>query len=482
VNKKKRLRVLYAASEVYPFAKSGGLADVGHGLPKALAEDSDVSVIMPLYAQVDRKRFGIKAVGSAFLIEMEAQRYEVQLHACEMDDITYYFVESEPLSRREYLYGPPEKGYEDNAVRFGLFCRAVLQWMKKSKEPFDLLHLNDWQTALCALLVREDAGCDVKTVFTIHNLAYQGVFGKETLRQLGLNEEYFTMDALEFYGRINLMKAGIAYADVLTTVSKTYAEEMLSQEFGFGLEGFLRMHRHKLRGILNGIDTDHFSPESDSALWENYDENALEKKRKNKKAYLKQLGIKGKKKPLFIFIGRLTVQKGVDLLTEALEAAAPLELNVALLGEGEGVYHRKLEALASRHKNIHLFFGYDESLSHRMYAAADFLLMPSLFEPCGLNQMIAMRYGAVPIVRSVGGLKESVKDIGDFEKKSEDSYGIRFEASDVAALRMAVGEALALYADKKKFKKIVRHNMVCDFSWKQSAASYKALYLNLLER
>jgi starch synthase len=481
VSKKKRLKILYVSSEVYPFAKSGGLADVGHGLPRAMAKKTDVSVILPLYAQVERERFGIEALGSPFKIEMGVQQYEVQLHACKMGKITYVFVESEPLSRREYLYGPPEMGYEDNALRFGLFCRAVLIWMKKSKEPFDILHLNDWQTALCALLVREDAGCDVKTVFTIHNLAYQGVFEKEALRQLGLSEAYFTMDALEYYGRINLLKAGIAFADAVTTVSRIYAEEILTPEFGFGLEGFLCAHRHKLSGILNGIDTDHFSPESDNVLWENYDENELAKKAENKKAYLKQVGLKGKKKPLFIFIGRLTAQKGVDILIEALDAAAELDWNIALLGEGEGLYHRKLETLASRHENIHLFFGYDEALSHRMYAAADFLLMPSHFEPCGLNQMIAMRYGAVPIVHSVGGLKESVQDIGDFNKKSAHGYGIRFDAPDTAALRAAFDDAVGLYADKKKFKKIIRHNMACDFSWKQSAASYLALYKRVME-
>jgi starch synthase len=481
MSKKKRLKILYVSSEVYPFAKSGGLADVGHGLPKTMAKKADVSVIMPLYAQLERERYGIEAVESPFPIEIGDGRYGVQLHACKMGKIRYYFVESEPLSRREYLYGPPESGYEDNALRFGLFCRAVHVWMKKSKEPFDILHLNDWQTALCALLVKEDAGCDVKTVFTIHNLAYQGVFEKEALQQLGLSDAYFTMDALEYYGQINLMKAGIAFADAVTTVSRIYADEILTPEFGFGLEGFLRVHWHKLSGIPNGIDTGHFSPESDNALWKNYDENALDKKTENKRAYLKQVGLKGKKKPLFIFIGRLTVQKGVDLLIEALDAAAELDCNIALLGEGEGAYHRKLEALASRHENIHLFFGYDESLSHRMYAAADFLLMPSLFEPCGLNQMIAMRYGAVPIVHSVGGLKESVQNISGFDKKSGHGYGILFEEPDAAALIRAVGDGLSLYADKKRLRKIIRHNMACDFSWKQSAASYLALYKSIME-
>lgn len=467
-----KAKLLFAASEVYPFAKSGGLADVAHSLPRALNRDYDLTVVMPLYRKVDRDRFGIAVLDECFDIVMGGVEYPVELYGCEYEGVHYRFIYSPLLCDREFLYGPPESGYDDNAVRFGIFNYAIVELLKR--ERYDIAHLNDWQSALSALLVDEAGEIETKTVFTIHNLAYQGTFEADMLQKLGLNESCFTMSGIEFYGQINFMKAGIAYADRVTTVSPTYAKEILTSEFGCGLEGFLLEHQYKLSGIVNGIDTEHFSPSDDRALTEPYSD--LTGKAVNKKAYLKEVTLKGLKRPLFIFIGRFTWQKGMELLIGTLPKIALMECNIAILGEGEGKYHEDLKAIADEHTNIHLEFGYDESLSHRMYAAADFLLMPSLFEPCGLNQIIAMHYGAAPVVHHVGGLVDTVQPDKEFDPASADGYGVVFTRPTERSFGNALQRADELYADKRRYNRITKHNMECDFSWQESAKSYRALY------
>jgi len=471
-------KLLFAASEVYPFAKSGGLADVAHSLPRALSTEYDVRVIMPLYQFVDRGLFGIKSLGEPFDVFMGGIVYPVELYACNYEGLEYRFVYSPLLCDREFLYGPPDSGYEDNAMRFGLFNYAMLALLKREK--YAIAHLNDWQSALLPLLLNKEKTIQTKTLFTIHNLAYQGTFEMAALKTLGIDDAYATMDGLEFYGQINFMKAGIAYADAITTVSPTYANEILTAEFGCGLEGFLQHHRSKLVGIVNGIDTEHFSPSEDKALVSTYVD--LRGKAVNKSAYLKETGLKGPRKPLFIFIGRFTWQKGMDLLIEALSKIASQECNISILGEGEERYHAALKTIADTHDNIHLEFGYDESLSHRMYASADFLLMPSLFEPCGLAQMIAMHYGQIPVVHHVGGLADTVHHYKEFDAKRAEGYGIVFSKPSSASFLEAVDEALVLYETKARYNKIVKHNMLCDFSWQESAGSYLRLYEKMTEK
>ncbi len=467
-----RQRLLFAASEVYPFAKSGGLADVAHSLPRALSTMYDVHVMMPLYQFVDRKLFGIKPLGTSFEVVMGGVTYSVEIYGCTYEGISYRFIYAPLLCDREYLYGTAEKAYDDNALRFGLFSAAIVAYVREEK--YDLVHLNDWQSALVALWIAEDSSLNTKTLFTIHNLAYQGTFEWNVLEKLGLDERYFSMDGLEFYGQVNFMKAGIAYADKITTVSPTYAKEILTSAFGCGLEGFLKHHRNKLTGIVNGIDTEHFSPSKDKALINPYTD--LTGKLINKKAYLKAIGCQGIKKPLFVFVARFTSQKGMDILIEALPKLASHQCNISILGQGELNYHDQLKAITWEYNNVHLEFGYDEALSHRMYAAADFLLMPSLFEPCGLNQMIAMHYGAIPVVHHVGGLVDTVHSLKYFDPKSEYGYGIIFTKPTARALLNAFGHALALYENKRTYNKITKHNMKCDFSWQESAKSYHELY------
>ena len=472
-----KLRLLFAASEVYPFAKSGGLADVAHSLPRALSSDLDVHVVMPLYQFVERERFNIVALGEHFDVMMGGVLYPVELYGCEYEGLDYRFIYSPLLSDREFLYGPPESGYEDNAIRFGIFNYAILALLKR--HTYDIAQMNDWQCALVPLLIKDDKTIQTKTLFTIHNLAYQGTFESSAFKALGIDDEHFTMDGIEFYGQVNFMKAGIAYADAITTVSPTYAKEILTSEFGCGLEGFLKQHRSKLVGIVNGIDTEHFSPSKDRALAVPYTD--LTGKAVNKKAYLKEVGLKGAKKPLFIFIGRFTWQKGMDLLIESLPKLASLECNIAILGEGEVKYNSELKSIAAECSNVHLGFGYDESLSHRMYAAADFLLMPSLFEPCGLNQMIAMHYGAMPVVHHVGGLADTVHTDKKFDTKRNDGYGVLFTRPTERSFTNAVLYSVELYGNKRYYSKITKHNMACDFSWNESARSYGELYRKIMQ-
>lgn len=471
------LKLLFAASEVYPFAKSGGLADVAHSLPRALSQGAEVDVVMPLYQFVTREKFGIVPLDETFEVSMGSERYPVELYGCRFEGVNYIFVYSPLLSDREYLYGSPENGYEDNAIRFGIFNHAIVALLKRGH--YAIAHLNDWQCGLVPLLVADEPSIRVKTLYTIHNLAYQGTFEKEAMYRLGIGEQHFTIDGIEFYGQISFMKAGIGYADHVTTVSPTYAKEILTRQFGCGLEGYLRSLRHKLTGIVNGIDTEHFSPSDDTALVQPYSD--LAGKALNKKVFLQERGLKGVRKPLFVFIGRFTWQKGMDLLIESLPKIAATECNIAILGEGEQQYHDPLKEIAREHHNIHLEFGYDEGLSHRMYAAADFLLMPSLFEPCGLNQMIAMHYGAMPIVHSVGGLVDTVHPAKQFKPMNSGGFGILFSKPTQRSLVTAVGNAQALYADRRRCNRIAQHNMGCDFSWEESARHYEALYHMMLE-
>ena len=467
--------LLFCASEVYPFAKTGGLADVSHSLPRALQDSYELKVVMPLYSLIDRKKYAIKSLNKSFSISMNDIDYEVELFGCTYKGLEYIFIYSTLLCDREFLYGTPTSGYPDNALRFTIFCRGIVELLRAN--TYDIVHLNDWQTALVPLLLQEESEINTKTLFTIHNLAYQGLFSYETLSEIAIDSKYFTIDVLEFYGQMNFMKAAIAYSDAVTTVSQSYADEILTATFGCGLDGFLRSHKNKLTGIINGIDSEHFTPSKDKLL--EYPFTNLTEKKLNKKSYLKEKNLKGITKPLFIFIGRFTSQKGVDLLIESLEEIALNDCNIAILGDGEIQYQEKIKEIVDRYDNIHFEFKYNEVLSHQMYASADFLLMPSLFEPCGLNQMIAMSYGAIPIVHKVGGLKDTVNDYKLFDKESNKAYGILFEDPSSDSLIYSFNEALALYSTKKDYNKIVKHNMLCDFSWKNSAKLYDKLYKQL---
>ncbi len=469
------MRVLFAAAEIFPFAKSGGLADIAYALPKALSAEAEVAAVMPLYRFIEKERFGIRATGERFSLKFGTDHHDVEIFAGVHEGLKVVFVYNPTLCDRDHLYGPPGEGYDDNDIRFAVFSHAIVELAKR--HSFDLLHLNDWHTAPAAILAR-DAGLRVKTLFTIHNLAYQGIFEPASLKRSGIAEKHFNMQECEFYGRVNWMKCGIAHADAVTTVSPSYAVEIQEPEYGCGLDGFLRRHRGKLTGILNGIDTTVFDPMNDPVIAARYGAGCLDGKRICKESYLEEVNIDKYELPLFIFIGRFTEQKGVELIIDAARELAKRPALFSILGEGEPRYAEELQRISERYENFNLRVGYDEALSHRMYAAADFLLMPSRFEPCGLNQMIAMRYGAVAVVHAVGGLRDTVHPVNAAQDIC--GLGLLFDTMEPSALVECVDRAIALYKRRTVLERIVEFNMECDFSIERCASRYLELYRRLL--
>jgi len=466
------MKLLFAAAEIFPYAKTGGLADVAQALPATLAKHTDLLSVMPLYDFIDREKFALTAMNESFQITLGKDIYEISLFEGMNQGVRTLFVHEATLCHCITPYGNKNGDYLSNDLRFGIFSKTLVVLAQIFK--VDILHLNDWHTALAALWAKEVLP-ELHVVFTIHNLAFQGLFPKESVERLGLREHYFTPEGIEFWGKMNCMKAGIAYSDVVTTVSPTYAKEILLPEFGCGLDGFLQVHSSKLHGILNGIDTVLFDPQIDPALPKNYSAKKHSGKKSNKILFCKEHGLRDTQKPLIIFIGRFTEQKGLDIIIEALPELLTMKCNIAILGEGDEAMAEALKRISGNYDNFSIQFGYDESLSHQMYAAADFLLMPSRFEPCGLNQLISLRYGTIPIVNDVGGLHDTVRDIYGTDEPIC-GQGIMLNTLSSNAIVRSVKNSLKLFASTKQFFKISRSNMHCDVSFEESAKSYLKLY------
>ncbi|UCN00810.1 glycogen synthase [Sulfurimonas sp. SWIR-19] len=452
------MRVLFAASEIFPYAKTGGLADVASSLPLALQKYVQIFRVMPLYGFMHEEEY---VFYDDFTVSLDAKHYPVKIFTKEDKGIVTYFVKAPHLSQTHNLYTDEHGDYKNNALRFGIFCMAIIELSIRLN--CQLIHLNDWHTALVALFIQEYQ-LRIKTVFTIHNLAYQGIFEQSVLETLGIPSKYFTMDALEFYSKVNFLKAGIACSDVMTTVSPTYAQEIVTKEFGCGLEGFLQKHREKLVGILNGIDETVFRPLQSKKV-----------KRQAKTEFCSRFGFEDSKLPLFIMVSRLTEQKGIDLLLESFAELQNKKLNLFILGEGEAKYTKALKEFAKKHRNFSFVQDFDEELSHQAYLASDFLLMPSRFEPCGLNQFIAMNCGSIAVVHEVGGLKDSVH-----EHTTACGQGISYKEQNKKEFLYAVDRALSLYTEKEKMQKIIDFNLACDFSFAASAKKYFKIYKSLL--
>jgi starch synthase len=452
------MRVLFAASEIFPYAKTGGLADVAYSLPLALKKEAAISRVMPFYSFMDKEKLKLY---DNFTVTLDGGHYRVEVYVKKEKGVSTYFIKAPHLSARKHLYGDKRGDYKDNALRFGIFSMAIVELALRLN--IELIHLNDWHTALVALFVKDNA-LNIKTVFTIHNLAYQGIFDKSFLDILGIPSSYFTMNSLEFYGQINLLKAGIAYSDALTTVSPGYAQEIVTDAFGCGLNGFLKIYEDKLTGILNGIDYDVFKPLKDKSA-----------KKKAKSALCKKFGFKDSTLPLFVMVSRLVAQKGIDLLMDSFDALQKKNINIFILGEGDKKHALALKQFAKRYDNFSFYQGYDEALSHQTYLASDFLLMPSVFEPCGLNQFIAMNFGSIPVVHEVGGLKDSVH-----ETKRLCGRGISYQGQNKKEFLYAVQRALELIGDKEKMDEITAFNLKCDFSFEKSAKQYLQIYKSLL--
>jgi len=478
-------KILFATSEVYPIVKTGGLADVSRSLPRALKSlHHDVRIIVPAYRQAVAVAGKLNPITRVKLLTGEATILEGILPG---SLLKVWLVDYPPLYGRSgdpYL-GPDGTSWRDNAERFAFFSRVVveiaLNRAKLSWQP-DIVHCNDWQTGLVPALLTLETDRPA-TVFTIHNLAYQGLFPYSTFAALDLPRSWWSFTALEFHGRLSFIKGGLVFADRVNTVSPSYAKEIQTPEYGCGLHGLLSHEKDRLSGILNGIDTKDWDPGSDPYLIKTYNKQTLKGKSENKAALQKIFRLpQDPKVPLIGLIGRLVHQKGIDLVIEALPEIMALPVQMVLLGSGDASYEDLLFDLSVKYpKQLSVRIGYDEALAHMIEAGSDMFLMPSRFEPCGLNQMYSQHYGTVPVVRRAGGLADTVIDANDANQKAKISTGIMFENMDVTELLIAIERALELYLNNKVWKTIQLTGMKQDFSWRHSAKQYELLYKQTLE-
>lgn len=489
---KNRLRVLYLSTEVAPFAKTGGLADVASALPKALFEQGhDVRVMMPKYGNISERRYTLREVIrlKEIPILVGGHEHAVSAKSAFLPDtkVQVYFLDYKPYFERQdyYVDAATGKDFPDNAERFFLFCKTVLETIKLLHWEPHIIHCNDWQTALVPWLLRHEYKDDpffakAVTVLSIHNLAFQGIFAPSVLPKLGLPETLTQPGSdLEFFGKINFLKAGIKSADLITTVSPTYATEIQNdQEVGCGLQGLLMERKDDLCGILNGVDYGIWNPEKDSLIPEKYNAVTLKEKEKNKKALAKEAGFPfDAKVPVIGMISRLTDQKGFDLIAAAIDDLLRLDVQIVILGTGDPRYHKMLEKMAKAHpKQVALFLRFDDQLAHLIEAGSDMFLMPSRYEPCGLNQMYSLKYGTVPIVRKTGGLADTIVDA---DADPNGGNGFVFIAYEAGAMVDAVARAVNAFKDDKAWQKLIKRCMKQDFSWQAAADKYVKLYLKL---
>lgn len=473
------MNVWFAASEAAPLVKTGGLADVVGALPKSLAKRGvEVTVVLPKYGQISAAFTEAAARRGVFHVTLGWRSQYCGLEEVTVDGVRYLLIDNEFYFKREGLYG-----YGDEAERFAFFCFAFMEALGRAERLPDVIHCHDWQTGLIPFLLRTRYSYmpgypDIRTVFTIHNLMYQGVFSREQLQDLlAVGDELFTEDGLEFYGAGSCMKAGLLYADKLTTVSPTYANEIQTLEYGEKLDGVLRLRAGDLRGIVNGIDTDSYDPMNDVHLKVPF-RNSLAKKRANKLAIQEELGLPVEEDvPLIGIVSRLVGQKGFDLIGEALPALMEENMQLVALGSGEPGYEDMLRDACVRYPGrIAVWFGFNEGLARRIYAASDMFLMPSRFEPCGLSQLISLRYRTVPIVRETGGLRDTVQPYNEF---TGEGNGFTFGPASAHDLLVTVRRALSFYNDPDVWKQIVLNGTKKDCGWDASSKEYHHLYREL---
>jgi starch synthase len=482
------MRILVASSEVLPYSKTGGLADMVGALVKFLARAGhQVGVVTPLYRGIREKFPALRPFDWKLDLPLGAARVRGNVWTLEpAPGLTIYFIEQKEFFERGDLYGERGFDYPDNAERFVFLSKCVTHLARYLPWQPELLHIHDWQTALTAVLVLDEklrgGWTHAPTVcFTIHNLAYQGNFPAASYALTNLPDTYFRPEGLEFYKFMSCLKAGISYADLITTVSPRYAREITTEAFGGGMDGVLRRRQNVLYGILNGVDYDEWKTEGNPYLKFSYDINDPSGKAREKALLQGELGLpENSGTPLFGTVSRLTEQKGVDLQLAALQEMLAADMQFVLLGSGHRDYERGYRRLAERYPTkCAVNIGFDTGLSHRIEAGCDFYLMPSRFEPCGLNQMYSLRYGTPPIVRITGGLDDSVTDISEDAEKAD---GIKFAEYTVRALSKAIRKAMVLYADKPLLNHYRRNGMARDFSWQKTAAEYAALYERNLRR
>ncbi|HQL67276.1 MAG TPA: glycogen synthase GlgA [Caldisericia bacterium] len=473
------MRVIFIASEANPYIKTGGLGDVVGSLPKYLKKlGVEVFLILPLYKNIKEKKLDLEFIDEdEIVIDKDVYRFKFYKDRLNFD-YNLFFVENNYFFDRKGIYNEDNVDYPDNYLRFGLLSLASLKLSIKNLKP-DIIHIHDWQTSLVPVYNKIIYNNNVKTILTIHNLAYQGVFNKDSIKSLGLPDNLFSIDKLEFYGNVNFLKGGIIFSDYITTVSPTYSKEIQKEEFGFGLQGVLKNRRENLIGILNGIDYDYWDPEKDKMIYKNYNFNNTEFKKENKMALFKELNVDFDiEKPLYSMITRITNQKGLDLILEIFDKFMELPINFIILGTGDKDVENRFLELNKIHKNKFLsLIKFDEEFSHKIYASSDFFLMPSKFEPCGLSQMISLRYGNIPIVRSTGGLRDTIIE---YNENVGCGNGFVFYDYESYELLDAIKRSLNLYNDREKLLKVIKIGMNSNFSWENSSKEYLKLYNQLL--
>ncbi|MFA6350309.1 MAG: glycogen synthase GlgA [Candidatus Omnitrophota bacterium] len=456
------MKILMCASEVVPFAKTGGLADVAGALPLALEEaGQDVIIAMPRYKCITDNKFSIKRLKNDISYSVIGK------------NIKTYFIENDAYFNRDNLYGEKTGDYPDNLDRFSYYCTRTLQLMKEINFKPDIIHCHDWQSCLAMVYlktkyVKDPFFKNTRTILTIHNIGYQGLFPKDQFPKLGIDWSYFNMEYLEFYDQVNLLKGGMVFADIINTVSPTYAKEIQSKEFGFGLEGVLNKRKKDVFGILNGIDYSIWNPETDKIIAKNFSAKEPKGKAVAKEDLQKLCKFPLRKDvPLIGLISRLAEQKGFDLIAEDMEQICKMDLQFVLLGTGDQKYHILLEDIVKRYpKVVSLHLKFDDALAHKIYAGSDIFLMPSRYEPCGLGQLIALRYGTIPLVFKTGGLADTVNK----------DNGFIFDKYNKEELLKTIKDAVKSFGNSKKWSGLVKKAMEHDFSWEGSAAKYLGLY------
>ncbi len=482
------LKVWFLASEVAPFAKTGGLADVAGSLPACLKNlEVDVRVGLPFYRMAKDGNFEARKVLEGLEVPSGNTRLRGNvLEASTEEGVPVYLFDREDLFDRQGLYGTPEGDYPDNLERFTYFCRAALLFAKKAGFQLDVVHCHDWQTGLIPAylktLYREDSFFSgVSSIFTIHNMGYQGLFPPDNLSTCGIPISEFHPEGIEYWNQISLLKAGIMYADAVTTVSPRYSRDIQTPEFGMGMHDILRKRSADLYGILNGVDYAVWDPDRDSHVTANYSPQEMAGKRRCKEALIQEMGLDStlRKRPVLGMISRLDDQKGLDLLVQILDELLALEVGLVVLGLGEERIQKAIQEAAEHHPGrVGLKIGFDEPLAHRIMAGADMLLVPSRYEPCGLAQIYALKYGTVPIVRATGGLDDTIQQ---FDPSSGKGTGFKFVEYEAKAFLDQIMEAVKVFEDSPGWMKLVESGMQAEFSWEKSAREYVSLYEKVKE-
>lgn len=475
------MRILLTASEMAPLARTGGLGDVLEALPAALAaRGHEVSVVLPCYRGLrGDQALGVQSTGVEIPVQVGGKRIAAEiLQATAPNGVQVFLIGRDEYFDRAGLYGEGGATYEDNAERFIFFSKAVVELARRVTPPPELVHVNDWQTALIPALIK-DRRLPFRSVLTIHNLAYQGSFWGVDFGLTGLPGDYFTARGVEYYGQMNLLKGGILFADQLTTVSGRYAREIQTPELGAGLDPVMREHAHKLTGILNGADYRLWNPETDPRLPANYGPGALDGKQVCRAALLKEVDLAPDPAgPVFAFVSRLAQQKGIDLLIPLLDRLLSHDVRLVVLGEGDSAFERELTIASRRHAERFCYrAAMDTPLSHLIYGGADVFLQPSHFEPCGLTAMYSLKYGTLPIAHATGGLYEMIQD---YDPTHDSGNGVLFHDDHAEAFWDAIVRVLGYYADREHWQMLMRRAMACDFSWERAVEKYEAVYRKAL--